>query len=133
MRSGLRAQSPPPSSRLDRPVQLLWSRRPERLPCAAPPGGLMLHYSHEGLIQRNTILGKVLTFGGLGLLVIALVASLIRPDSIAVILPVSLVGMAMSQAGSIYMTRWNRRGRADLLLDEGLKGLGGRVAACDLL
>ena len=93
----------------------------------------MLHYSHEGLIQRNTILGKVLAFGGLGILVVALVASLIRPASIGVILPVSLVGMAMSQAGSIYMTRWNRRGRADLLLDEGLKGLDGRFAACHFL
>src|SRR4030065_2957665 len=108
MRSGLRAQSPPPSSRLDRPVQRLWSRRPKRLPCAAPPGGLMLHYSHEALIQRNTLLGKVLTFGGLGILIIALVASLLRPDSIGVILPVSLVGMAMSQAGAIYIARLDR-------------------------
>jgi hypothetical protein len=93
----------------------------------------MIHYTHDLLIRRNTVLGRVLSFGGLGILVLALVASLIRPTSIGVILPFSLIGMAISQAGSIYMTRWNKRGRADLMLDEALKGLDGRYTLCHFL
>lgn len=93
----------------------------------------MIHYTHHRLIRANTVLGRVLAFGGLGILVLALVASLIRPTSIGVILPFSLVGMAMSQAGSIYMNRWNKRGRADLMLDEALKGLDDRFTLCHFL
>jgi len=93
----------------------------------------MIHYTHARLIRRNTLAGRVLSFGGLGILVLALIASLIRPTSIGVILPFSLIGMAMSQAGSIYMTRWNKRGRADLMLDEALKGLDGRYTLCHFL
>lgn len=93
----------------------------------------MLRYTHESLVRRNTLLGRILAFGGLGVLVLALIASLVRPASIGLILPFSLVGMAMSQAGSIYMSRWNARGRADLMLDEALKGLDGRYAVCHFL
>ena len=93
----------------------------------------MIHYTHARLIRRNTLAGRVISFGGLGILVLALIASLIRPTSIGVILPFSLVGMAMSQAGSIYMARWNKRGRADLVLDEALKGLDGRYTLCHFL
>ncbi|HET7010827.1 MAG TPA: hypothetical protein VFI11_08640 [Anaerolineales bacterium] len=88
----------------------------------------MRRYTHERLVRRNTLLGKVLSFGGIGILVVALIVSLTRPTAIGLVLPVSLIGMVASQIGTIFLTRWNRRDRADLMIDEALKGLDGRFA-----
>ena len=93
----------------------------------------MLHFTHGPLVRRNTLLGRVLSFGGLGVLVIALLLSLARPEMISLVLPVSLVGMLASQFGSVLLTRWSRRDRADLMLDEALKGLDGRYTLCHYL
>ncbi len=93
----------------------------------------MLHLTHETLVRRNTVLGRVLSFGGLGILVTALLLSLARPEMIGLVLPVSLIGMLASQVGSVMLTRWSRRDRADLMLDEALKGLDARFTLCHYL
>lgn len=69
---------------------------------------------------------KILSFGGLGLLVLALVLSLGSSGNLAITLGLALLGLLTSQMGSILMRRWPDRGRADQVFDAALKGLNSR-------
>jgi hypothetical protein len=88
----------------------------------------MQRYADERMIKRNGTLGKVLTFGGLGVMVLGLVISVSQPQQANLVLAMALVGVLASQLGLAFYTRWGRRPRMDEILDEALKGLDGRYA-----
>jgi hypothetical protein len=79
-------------------------------------------------IDRLRRLAKVLSFGGLGLMVVALVLSLGAARNMGVTLGLALVGLLASQIGTMLMRRWPDRGRSDQVLDAALKGLDSRCS-----
>jgi hypothetical protein len=86
----------------------------------------MQRYIYQARIDRIRRLSKILTFGGLGLVVVALLLSLSDPQLLGMALGLSLAGLLSSQLGTVMMRRWPDRGRSDQLLDAALKGLDGR-------
>lgn len=88
----------------------------------------MIRYANERAIQRNAKLGKILTFGGLGILVLGLVLSVAYPAQVNAVLGMALVGVLASQFGMVFYNRWSRQPRMDQVLDEAVKGLDSRYA-----
>jgi hypothetical protein len=77
-------------------------------------------------IHRWRSIARVLSFGGLGVMVIALLVSLRQPDQLGLTLGLALVGLLGSQIGTMLMRRWPDQGRSDQEIDAALKGLDGR-------
>jgi len=88
----------------------------------------MIRYANERAIRRNARLGRVLTFGGLGVLVLGLILSVAYPAQVNAVLGIALVGVLASQFGMVYYNRWSRQPRMDQVLDDSVKGLDGRYA-----
>lgn len=88
----------------------------------------MIRYAKERTILRNAKLGKILTFGGMGVLVLGLILSVAYPAQINAVLGIALVGVLCSQFGMVFYNRWSRRPRMDEVLDDSVKGLDGRYA-----
>ena len=82
----------------------------------------------EQRIQRGARLGKLATFGGLGLLVVGLIVSLVFQKSPLLLLSfVFLVlGLVVSSIGTLNMSRWAREPRADQALTQALRGYDDR-------
>jgi hypothetical protein len=77
-------------------------------------------------IDRTRQVAKVLSFGGLGVMVLALVLSLRVGDSVGMTMGLALLGLLASQIGTMLMRRWPERGRSDQVFDAALKGLDAR-------
>jgi hypothetical protein len=77
-------------------------------------------------IDRLRRVSKFLSFGGLGLMVVALVLSLGATDNLGLTMGLALLGLLGSQIGTMLMRRWPERGRSDQVIDAALKGLDGR-------
>jgi hypothetical protein len=88
----------------------------------------MIRYASERMIRRNARLGKILTFGGMGVLVLGLILSVAYPKQINAVLGIALVGVLSSQFGMVFYNRWSRRPRMDEVLDDTVKGLDSRYA-----
>ncbi|MEX0787294.1 MAG: hypothetical protein WD906_00305 [Anaerolineales bacterium] len=88
----------------------------------------MRRIRNDRLIRRNSILGRGLLFGGLGILGAGFLVSLVSPGVVLPFLIVAVTGMLASQLGIALMSRWSRGPRLDELLDAGLKGLDNRYA-----
>ena len=88
----------------------------------------MIRYANERMIGRNAKLGKILTFGGMGVLVLGLILSVAYPAQVNAVLGIALVGVLASQFGMVFYNRWSRRPRMDEVLDDTVKGLDGRYA-----
>ncbi len=84
----------------------------------------MQRYINQPRIERVRRLAKILTFGGLGLMVVALLFSLGETQNLGMALGLSMAGLLSSQLGTVMMRRWPDRGRSDQILDSALKGLG---------
>ena len=82
----------------------------------------------EYRIARGARLGKIATFGGLGLLVVGLVVSLVFQQSPLLLFSfVFLVlGLVVSSIGTLNMGRWVREPRADQALAQALRGYDDR-------
>jgi hypothetical protein len=88
----------------------------------------MIRYANERAIRRNALLGRILTFGGLGVLVLGLILSVAYPAQVNAVLGMALVGVLASQFGMVFYNRWSRQPRMDQVLDDAVKGLDGRYA-----
>ena len=86
----------------------------------------MQHYMNAGRIDRLRRMSKVLSFGGLGLMVLALILSLGATDNLGLTMGLALLGLLGSQIGTMLMRRWPERGRSDQVIDAALKGLDAR-------
>ncbi len=86
----------------------------------------MQRYINVRRIDRLRQVSKILTFGGIGLMVVALLISLRAAANTGMALGLSVVGLASSQLGTVMIRRWPDRGRSDQLLDAALKGLDHR-------
>jgi len=88
----------------------------------------MRRLADERMIARNARLGKILTYGGLGIVVVGMIAVSRNPNWSTYALVPALTGLMAVQFGTAFMARWSRRPRLDELADESLKGLDGRYA-----
>jgi hypothetical protein len=84
--------------------------------------------TNEERIAKGARLGKIMTFAGLGLLIIGLVVSLTMQNSPLLWLSFGflLAGLLVSSIGTMNMNRWVREPRADQALAQGLKGFDDR-------
>lgn len=84
----------------------------------------------EKLIQRNSQIAKYATFGGLALLVGALVINILaltnqnNPTLLVYVMAAFFVGFTLTNIGTRFTNRWGRR--PDRALAESLKGLDER-------
>ena len=83
---------------------------------------------NDQLIARRARLGRILTFAGLGLLLVGLIISMTMAPAgfILVSLGCLLGGIIASSIGVLNMNRWIREPRADQVLARGLKGFDDR-------
>lgn len=86
----------------------------------------MRRIRNDRLIRRNSLLGRVLLFGGLGILVAGFLVSLSGPVTFLPFVVVAVASMLTSQVGIAMMARWGRSPRLDEVIDAGLKGLDDR-------
>jgi len=84
------------------------------------------HFMNVRRIDRLRRVSKLLSFGGLGLMVVALILSLGATDNLGLTMGLALLGLLASQIGTMQMRRWPERGRSDQVIDAALKGLDGR-------
>ena len=86
--------------------------------------------ANEKLIQRNSQIAKYATFGGLALLVGALVLNILaltrqnEPALLIYVMVAFFVGFTLTNVGTLFTNRWGRR--PDKAVAESLKGLDER-------
>jgi hypothetical protein len=83
----------------------------------------MVRYANENSIKMKGRIGKILSFVGLGVLLLGFLLSLNRPEQVNVVIVSAIAGVIMSQVGVTMVNRWGRSPRVDELLDTGLKGM----------
>lgn len=87
----------------------------------------MQRVANERMIKRAAMLGRILTYGGIGTLIGGLLLSFSRQEPTAgdqtVVTILALVGMLAFQAGLTMSNRWISSPRRDEILDMALKGL----------
>lgn len=88
----------------------------------------MQRYADDRAIVRNGRFGRILTFGGLGVMAVGLVASIVWPKEVNLVLGSAFVGIFGSQFGMVYYNKWGRHPRVDEIVDDALKGLDNRFA-----
>lgn len=79
-------------------------------------------------IERGARIGKIATFGGLGILLAGMILSLLvqTMSMIWISFGCLIVGLVVSSVGTLNMNRWVRQPRADEALAQGLKGFDDR-------
>lgn len=85
-------------------------------------------YINERLVRRNSLLGKILTWGGLGIVVGSVVISLQSPTELNPYVFGGFLGVFATQFGTLLTNRWGRRPRLDEYIGDALKGLDDRFA-----
>jgi hypothetical protein len=88
----------------------------------------MQRYANDQAINRKAKLGKILTWGGFAIIILALVLSFQERIITNTLLIVTLIGMLLSQYGIFLDNRWGKHPRIDEVLDQALKGLDSRYA-----
>jgi hypothetical protein len=88
----------------------------------------MQRYANDRAIQRKAKLGKILTYGGLGIVIVILILSFSQEQLTNTLLIVTLIGMILSQYGIFLDNRWGKHPRIDEAFDQALKGLDSRHA-----
>jgi hypothetical protein len=88
----------------------------------------MRRFANERMIRRNSTVGTILTFGGIGLMIGAVVLALKARELFSITLMVSFAGLVLSQIGNTQRTRWGKHPRMDEILDDALKGLDERYS-----
>jgi hypothetical protein len=88
----------------------------------------MHRYANDRAINFKAKLAKVLTYGGLGIVVVIFIMSFQEKVLTNTLLIVVLVGMLLSQYGIFLDNRWGKRPRIDEVFDQALKGLDSKYS-----
>lgn len=86
----------------------------------------MQSFTNQSRIRLYARISRILAFGGLGLMGLAVLISLRPPYSFNLVFTLLIVGMFASQIGLPLRNRWDREPRFDQVLDENMKGLDKR-------
>jgi hypothetical protein len=87
----------------------------------------MQRYANERMIARRAKVGRILSFTGLGVLLLGLILSFTRPELTTLVVVMAVVGVIASQGGIALMNRWGRSPRVDEILDKAVKGMNGQI------
>ncbi len=85
-------------------------------------------FINERLVRRNSTLGKIFTWGGLGIVIVSVVISFQSPQELNPFVFGGFLGVLLTQIGAVLTNRWGRQPRLDEVLSAALKGLDGRYA-----
>jgi hypothetical protein len=88
----------------------------------------MQRYANDRAINLKAKLGKILTYGGFGIVIIIFILSLQEGMLTNTLLIVTLIGMILSQYGIFLDNRWGKRPRIDEVFDQALKGLDSKYS-----
>ena len=88
----------------------------------------MITIRNEGLIKRNTQIGKYSGIISIVILGAGMYVSFKYPEQIMYSLVALFLGFTLSQIGIFYSTRFGRSPRPDQELDDALKGLDDQYA-----
>ena len=88
----------------------------------------MQRYANDRAIDRKAKLGKILTYGGLGVVIVIFVLSFQETMLSNTFLIVTLIAMLTSQYGILLTNRWGKHPRIDEVLDQALKGLDSKYS-----
>jgi hypothetical protein len=86
----------------------------------------MRRYVQESKVKNYARLGRILGYGGLGVMGLGFVLSLRQPYDVSQVFTTFLLGMLASQVGLPLVNRWGRHPRVDEVLDAALRGLDSR-------
>jgi hypothetical protein len=81
---------------------------------------------NDKLIKRNQLIAQITTFGSLLIFAGTFIISFRYPDQVTLWLGTLIVGFLISQIGIFFTNRFGPKTRADLRLDQALKGLDKR-------
>jgi hypothetical protein len=85
-------------------------------------------YADDRAIDRKAKLGKILTYGGLGVVIVIFIFSFQEVMLTNTYLIVTLIAMLISQYGIMLSNRWGKHPRIDEVLDQALKGLDSKYS-----
>jgi hypothetical protein len=88
----------------------------------------MQRYIKEKGIERKAKLGKILTFGGLAVVVVIFIYSLQSDVLNNSFLIIVLIAMLLSQYGIFLDNRWGKHPRIDEVFDQALKGFDSKYS-----
>ena len=88
----------------------------------------MRQYINQRKVKLYNNLSKAMILIGLLLLIISLVLSFTRPETMNLLLITVIVGTLISQAGLALFNNWGKQPRIDQIFDGALKGLDNRYA-----
>lgn len=86
----------------------------------------MRSYLQETKVKNYARLGRILGYGGLGVMGLGFVLSFRQPYDVTQVFTIFLFGMLASQIGLPLVNRWGRHPRVDEILDGALRGLDAR-------
>ena len=86
----------------------------------------MRRFLHESKVKNYARLGRILGYGGLGVMGLGFVLSFRQPYDVTQVFTIFLIGMLGSQIGLPLVNRWGRHPRVDEVLDGALRGLDAR-------
>ena len=86
----------------------------------------MRHYVNQALIRRNSLIGKILVWGGLAIVIGSVLISLQSPDVLNPYVFGGFLGVIATQIGTLFTNRWGRSPRLDEVIGDALKGMDER-------
>jgi hypothetical protein len=86
----------------------------------------MRHYVNQALIRRNSLLGKILVWGGLAVVIGSVLISLQSPDVLNPYIFGGFLGVIATQIGTLLTNRWGRSPRLDEIIGDSIKGMDER-------
>jgi hypothetical protein len=86
----------------------------------------MRHYVNQTLIRRNSLIGKILVWGGLAIVIGSVLISLQTPDVLNPYIFGGFLGVIATQIGTLLTNRWGRSPRLDEVIGNALKGMDER-------
>jgi hypothetical protein len=86
----------------------------------------MRHYVNQALIRRNSLIGKILVWGGLAIVIGSVLISLQSPDVLNPYVFGGFLGVIATQMGTLLTNRWGRSPRLDEVIGNALKGMDER-------
>lgn len=87
----------------------------------------------ERAIKRLNTLGKILSFGGMAIGILAVIIAFRNPEQLSVATLLALASFLTAQLGISLLNRWGRSPRIDEAFDQALKGLDSRFAVIHYL
>lgn len=83
-------------------------------------------FANESKIRVNVGIGRWLSLAGLGVLLVGMVVSIVKPDLVIVSLLCLALGFLASTIGAYYANRWTKSPRPDEVLNQALKGISNK-------